>query len=71
MTGRMLWTLCALIQVLIPCAACARNSNTSLPNQTAALVKESTSASTDFTFAEGKTPTTLPFDLIDNRIVIN
>src|SRR5947209_17855293 len=66
----MLWTLCALIQGLIPCAACARNSNFALPGQTAALVRESMASSSDFTVA-GKSSTSQPFDLIDNRIIIN
>ncbi|PYS52562.1 MAG: hypothetical protein DMF68_01215, partial [Acidobacteria bacterium] len=66
----MLWTLCALIQGLIPCAACARNSNFALSGQTATLVRESIASSSDFTVA-GKSSTSLPFDLIDNRIIIN
>lgn len=68
MTVRMLWTLCALIQVLIPCAACARNSP--LPAQTAALIREATPSS-DSTPPHDKSSISLPFDLIDNRIVIN
>ncbi|HEX8921269.1 MAG TPA: aspartyl protease family protein [Pyrinomonadaceae bacterium] len=68
----MFWSLCLLSHLVVAGAGCTRIQSASFPAQQ--LVVADVSAQTspaDFTIDGGKTSTTLPFDLIDNRIVIN
>jgi hypothetical protein len=69
----MFWALCLLSQLVITDAGCARIQSASLPVQQmiAAGNASTQTPSSDFKIANGKTSTVLPFDLIDNRIVIN
>jgi hypothetical protein len=66
----MCWALCLLIQLIIP--GCTRIQSAAFPNQLPiATDKPAQTSSPDFTIANNKPSTTLPFDLIDNRIVID
>ena len=71
--SRMFWSLCLLCQLIVAGVGCARNQST--PAQMPEMIGTGATApqtpSSDFKIASGKTSTTLPFDLIDNRIVIN
>ncbi|MDQ3817855.1 MAG: retropepsin-like domain-containing protein, partial [Acidobacteriota bacterium] len=71
MTRRTLYALCTLIQALIPSAACAQNPNPGSALETTALVRGSTTRASNPTYADAKGATSLRFDLIDNRIVID
>jgi predicted aspartyl protease len=69
---RMFWALCLLTQLIIPCAGCTRVQSTAISGQLP--IADDTSqqtSSADFTISDSKTSTTLSFDLIDNRIVID
>jgi hypothetical protein len=72
---RMLWLmLCALCQLAVAGAGCTRIQSAAFHSAQATIATsaaEQQTPSSDFTIAGGKTSTTLPFDLIDNRIVIN
>lgn len=70
--SRTFWALCLLSQFIIAGAGCTRIQSATMPAQLliAANNPQQTSP-TDFTIANGKTSTTLPFDLIDNRIVVD
>ena len=64
--------LLVLIQLSISCAACTRASSIAVPAQM--MIADGNAAQTsspDFTIAGGKTSISLPFDLADNRIIIN
>ncbi len=70
--SRMLLLLCLLSQLIIPGAGCTRLQSSIVPGQLLISTdKPQQTSSTDFTIAGNKTQTTLPFDLIDNRIVID
>jgi predicted aspartyl protease len=70
--SRMLWLLCILSQLIISGAGCTRIQSTAISRQLfIADGKPQQTSSSDFTIAGNKTRTTLPFDLIDNRIVID
>ncbi|HUQ33286.1 MAG TPA: aspartyl protease family protein [Pyrinomonadaceae bacterium] len=69
---RMLWLLlCALCQLTFAGTSCTRIQSTAFSSAQANAVAAQQTSASDFTIAGGKTSTTLPFDLIDNRIVIN
>lgn len=68
--NRMLWALSFVSLLAMTVAGCFRLQSVALPAHGAVGELLQTTAS-DFKIAGGKTSTTLPFDLIDNRIVIN
>jgi hypothetical protein len=66
--------LCALCQLVVVGAGCTRIQSAafhSAQTTIAAGAAQQPASSPDFTISGGKTSTALPFDLIDNRIVIN
>jgi hypothetical protein len=69
----MFWlSLCLLGLLVVMGAGCARLQSMSFPAQQLLTAGErQQTPSADFKIANGKTSTTVPFDLIDNRIVIN
>lgn len=70
--SRTFWALCLLSQLIITGAGCTRLQSATIPGQLSlAADKLQQTSSADFTIANNKTLTTLPFDLIDNRIVID
>jgi predicted aspartyl protease len=69
---RIFWSLFFLCQLIIPGAGCTRIQSTAISSQLPiAADSQQQTAPTDFTIANNKSSTVLPFDLIDNRIVID
>lgn len=70
--GRMFCLLCLLSQLIISGTGCTRIQSTAIPGQQSITTdRPQQTPSIDFTIANNKSSTTLPFDLIDNRIVID
>jgi predicted aspartyl protease len=75
--GRTLWSLSLLCQLVIAGAACTRIQSASTasadfhPQQSVRSDEAAEISSRDSTLANGRGPAVVPFDLIDNRIVID
>jgi predicted aspartyl protease len=69
--SRSFRSLLVLIQLTAVCAACTRASFVAAPGQIMTDSDALQASMSDFTIAGGKTSISLPFDLVDNRIIIN
>jgi hypothetical protein len=72
--GRIFWSLFFLSQLAMQGAGCAHIQSAASPAPPAAAAADrrpQRTPASDFTIADSKSSTTLPFDLIDNRIVID
>jgi hypothetical protein len=70
--SRNFWSVLVLVQLTAACAACTHTSSVAVPAQM--MIADGGAAQTsssDFTIVNGKTSISLPFDLVDNRIIIN
>jgi hypothetical protein len=65
--------LCALCQLIVAGTGCTRIQSAAFHSAQATIAagEAQQTSSPDFTISGGKASSTLPFDLIDNRIVIN
>jgi hypothetical protein len=69
--SRMFWLLCLLSQLIISSAGCTRLQPAAFTQPIITTSEPQQTSPSDFTIANNQSSTTLPFDLIDNRIVID
>jgi hypothetical protein len=69
--NRMFWSLCLFCHLVITGTGCTRSQPVAFTQPIVAASELYQTSPSDFTIANNKSSATLPFDLIDNRIVID